>query len=241
MDEVIKQGIDRLPADALDAVAAYGAKATWPANFIIYQRGTDADGLFIVLRGRVALRSKVKSGRGFAPGIATAGETFGTEGLAQNSRYVTDARADEETETLYLSGVRFRAFLREQPQHAIALIGQVMAERGMLLERLRELATLSVEQRLLNALLRLADASGFEGDDGRLMIGPAQYRLLCELIGATRESVSVVMGRLVSEGVAERQGASILVAPDALRSRTSAETDVGVPVSRETEGARLEA
>jgi len=37
--------------------------------------------------------------------------------------------------------------------------------------------------------------------------------LLCELVGATRESVSLVLTRLVAEGLAERNGTTIYVAP----------------------------
>ena len=77
-----------------DAVAAYAAKATWPAGFVVYQRGASADGMFIVLQGRIVLRSRVKAGRAFVPALARAGETFGWEGLAPNARYATDARAD---------------------------------------------------------------------------------------------------------------------------------------------------
>ena len=50
-------------------------------------------------------------------------------GPVVDARYATDARADEESETLFLSTARFRAFVREQPQHSLALINQLMAER----------------------------------------------------------------------------------------------------------------
>jgi CRP-like cAMP-binding protein len=202
-----------LSRDEMDALATYAAKATWPAGFIVYARGSAADGVFIVLRGRIVLRSRVKAGRAFVPTVACPGETFGAEGLSPHGRYATDARADEESETLHLSGSRFRAFLRERPQHALALVGQIVTERTSLLEKLRELATLSVEQRLLTALLRMAQNQTFLAADGRITLGPAQYRLLCELVGATRESVSLVLGRLIAEGVAERQGTSIIMAP----------------------------
>ncbi len=215
LQDVVTNGCARLSRDERDALAAYAARAVWPAGFVIYQRGANADGVFVVSRGRIVLRTRVKAGRAFVPTIATEGETFGVEGLAAHGKYATDARADEESETLHLSGVRFRAFLREQPQHAITLFGQIVAERSALLEKLRELATLSVEQRLVATLARLARQGSFTGDDGRITLGPAQYRLLCELVGATRESVSLVLGRLVGEGLAERRGTSVIIAPPA--------------------------
>src|SRR5689334_2329802 len=207
--------IARLSESERIALQGYAARASWPAGFQIYERGTSADGVFIVTRGRVILRSRVRTGRGFVPWVATPGETFGAEGLAQNGTYVTDARADGETETLFLSSVRLRAFLREQPPHAFALLGQIMAERTILLDKLRELTTLSVEQRLVAALQRMASHESFLDDQGRIELCSSHYRLLCELVGATRESVSLVLGRLTGEGLVERVGNTVFIAPSA--------------------------
>lgn len=213
MDGVTVRSISRLPLIERQALASYAARASWPAGFLIYQRGAPADGVFFVARGRVVLRSRVRAGRGYVPWIATAGESFGAEGLAARSTYSTDARADAETETLHLSGARFRSFLREQPQHALAIIGQVMAERSVLLEKLRELTTLSVEQRLISTVLRMAKDPTFTTESGQIVLCAARYRLLCELVGATRESVSLVLGRLVGEGLVRREGSNYIVNP----------------------------
>ena len=195
------------------ALQGYAARATWPAGFQIYERNTTADGVFVVMRGRVVLRSRVRAGRGFVPWVATPGETFGAEGLSPNGVYATDARADEETETLFLSSANLRAFVREQPNRALVLIGQIMAERTALLDKLRELTTLSVEQRLVAALRRMASHDSFLSDDGRIELCSSRYRLLCELVGATRESVSLVLGRLTGEGLVERSGSTLYITP----------------------------
>ncbi len=209
----------RLAPPTVDALLAYAARATWPAGFVIYHRGAEADGIFVVTSGRVVLRSRVRAGRGFIPWIATPFETFGAEGLSASARYVNEARADEEVTTLFLSGSRFRVFLREQPLHAASLVAQVMAERSQLLEKLRELTTMSVEQRLVVSLCRLASFGGFTREDGCLVLNPARYRLLCELVGATRESVSLVLGRFTGEGLIERKGSTLFVHPEKLVGR----------------------
>jgi CRP-like cAMP-binding protein len=205
----------RLTEAERETLTPYAARASWPAGFAIYQRGAPADGIFIVTRGRIVLRSRVRAGRGFVPWIAAPGETFGSEGLSQNARYATDARADEESETLFLSAARFRAFLREQPQHSLVLINQLMNERTALLDKLRELTTLSVEQRLIATLVRMSANDTFTREDGRIVLCTNRYRLLCELVGATRESVSLVLGRLTGEGLVERKGTTLIIAPPA--------------------------
>ena len=214
-DESTGLAVARLSETERIALQGYAARAAWPAGFQIYERGANADGVFIVVRGRVVLRSRVRAGRGFVPWVATPGETFGAEGLSPSGQYATDARADEETETLYLSSANLRAFVREQPNRALALIGQIMAERTALLEKLRELTTLSVEQRLVAALRRLASHESFLTEDGRIELCSSRYRLLCELVGATRESVSLVLGRLTGEGLVERIGSTLYVTPTA--------------------------
>jgi CRP/FNR family transcriptional regulator, cyclic AMP receptor protein len=209
----------RLSTQTVDALMAYAARATWPAGFLIYQRGSEADGIFVVISGRVVLRSRVRAGRGFIPWIASAMETFGSEGLSACPRYVNEARADEESTTLFLSTSRFRSFMREQPTHACALVAQVLAERSMLLEKLRELTTMSVEQRLIVALSRMSAFDDVAREDGCLVLNPGRYRLLCELVGATRESVSLVLGRFTGEGMIERKGNLLLVRPERLADR----------------------
>jgi CRP/FNR family cyclic AMP-dependent transcriptional regulator len=184
----------------------------------------------------VLLRTRVKSGRGFITAVATSGRTFGGEGLAAAVRngavYVTDARADDETETLYLSGARFRALVRERPPQAFALFGQIMAEYGALLDKLRELATLSVEQRLVAALVRMARQEMFADDRGGVTLDAGQYRVLCELVGATRESVSLVVNRLVSEGLIARRDGGIAIAPvSELVARMNAANDGAAPLA----------
>jgi CRP/FNR family cyclic AMP-dependent transcriptional regulator len=208
----------RLPREQCEAILAYGARTTWPAGFTIYEKGAPADGVFLVLAGQVALRNQMGVGRSFVPWVATAGETFGGEGLNGSARYVSHARAETEAETLHLGSARFSALLREQPALALVLIRQLMAERTELLEKFGQHVTLTVEQRLLVALVRLAQSRhATERRNGPTVV---PRRLLGELVGATRESISLVLGRLSAEGLIQREGNGLVITePERLRER----------------------
>ena len=225
----------RLTPEEVVPIAAYGARATWPAGFQLYQRGAAADGVFIVLSGHIVLRNKIKVGRGFVPVIATVGQTFGTEGLSPNSDYVTDAGASEETKTLFLSGAQFRAFVREQPGQTLPLLSQIMSERAYLLEKLHELAALNVDQRLISTLSHLSTDRSFTTADGRLKLENNHHRLLCEMVGATRESIALALSRLVSAGIAERKGMTFLIEPNSLAAGlgNGHDTDSALSMTRE--------
>lgn len=229
----------KLVANDLVALAGYGARTTWPANFQIYQHGAEADGFSLVLRGHVILRNRVRTGRSFVPAIVTPGETFGTEGLTSGGRYVTDAHAADDSETMFISGLRFRSFVRERPGEALHLVGQLMSERSHLLEKLHELASQSVEGRLVASLERLSCDRSFLTGDGTLRLEVRHHRLLCEMVGATRESIALALGRLVGAGLAERKGMAFYVAPGALSRHIRSDYDTGdgmLPVANEALG-----
>jgi CRP-like cAMP-binding protein len=230
----------RLTPDEVALIGAYGARATWPAGFQLYQRGAVADGVFIVLDGHVVLRNKIKVGRGFVPVIATTGQTFGSEGLSPSSHYVTDASASEETKTMFLSGAQFRAIVRERPAHIIPLLSQIMSERAYLLEKLHELAALNVDQRLVSTLTHLSTDRSFTAPDGRLKLENSHHRLLCEMVGATRESIALALSRLVSAGIAERRGMTFLIEPGSLDPsfHENGDRNSAIPVARELASPR---
>src|SRR6476469_8993898 len=205
---VLMKEITRIAREQRDQIAAYGARTSWPAGFTIYEQGGAADGIFLVLRGQVVLRNQVAAGRSFVPWVATPGETFGGEGLEGSSVYASQARAEEESETLHLSSARFSAMLREQPATALILLRQIMAERTALLVKFGQHAMLTVAQRLIASLVRLA-----QSHDARAgaAVPPVPRRLLGELVGATRESISLVLGRLCAEGLVRREGGGLFI------------------------------
>lgn len=229
----------RLPREQCEALAAFGARTTWPAGFTIYERNASGDGVFVVLAGQVVLRNQMGVGRSFVPWVATPGETFGGEGLDGTCRYASHARAEVESETLHLSGARISALVREQPNLALALMKQLMAERTELLEKFGQHVTLTVEQRLLVSLLRMAQIQ--RANDGADTPVTVPRRLLGELVGATRESISLVLGRLSAEGLIQREGNGLVVLDsERLRDRLTIRAPTpGIQVYREPAAERL--
>ena len=200
----------QLTREDLAILTNYGAKANWPAGFVLYECGTPANGLFIALSGRIVLSNSGRNKRDFISWVAFERETFGCEGLSPEASYATNAYAAISSETLHLNFDSFRALVREQPACAIALSSQMVTERAAILRRLHDFAAASVDARVLAALDRLSHDPSSKAN-GTLVVSPSDYRLLCEMVGATRESISLALGRLVGSGVAERKGASYLI------------------------------
>lgn len=200
----------QITRDDLDILAKYGAKASWPAGFALYERGAPANGLFVVVSGRIVLSDNGRNKRDFVSWVAFERETFGCEGLSPRASYATNAYAAVQSETLHLNFDAYRALVREQPASAIALSGQMVTERAAILQRLHDFAAASVDARVLSALDRLSHDPSTKAN-GTLVVSPSDYRLICEMVGATRESISLALARLVGAGVAERKGASYVI------------------------------
>ncbi len=200
----------RLTRNDLEVLAGYGAKASWPSGFALYERGAPANGLFVVASGRIVLSSSGRNKRDFVSWVAFERETFGCEGLSPDASYSTNAYAAVQSETLHLNFDAYRALVREQPACAIALTSQMVTERAAILQRLHDFAAASVDARVLAALDRLSHDPSTKAN-GTLVVSPSDYRLICEMVGATRESITLALGRLVGAGVAERQGTSYVI------------------------------
>jgi CRP-like cAMP-binding protein len=106
-----------------------------------------------------------------------------------------------------------------------------MSERAYLLEKLHELAALNVDQRLVSTLTHLSTDRSFTADDGRLKLENSHHRLLCEMVGATRESIALALSRLVSAGIAERRGMTFLIEPSSLAAGVGNGHDIESPLS----------
>jgi hypothetical protein len=112
-----------------------------------------------------------------------------------------------------------------------------MAERAGLLEKLHAMASQNVENRLVTALERLSHDRSMLGSNGRLRIELKHHRLLCEMVGATRESIALAFGRLVGAGVVERKGMAFVMSPKDLAAHISgspADMVNGMPVVQES-------
>ena len=52
-----------------------------------------------------------------------------------------------------------------------------------------------------------------------LKLEPSHHRLLCEMVGATRESIALALSRMVGSGVATRDGTSFVIDTQQLSPR----------------------
>jgi CRP-like cAMP-binding protein len=109
-----------------------------------------------------------------------------------------------------LAPADFRALLREEwTVNERVLLRLTDLARG-LIDRVVDLSTLSVQQRLCLELLRLARAGGAEGNEARIAPAP-KHAELAHMVSSYREQVTRELSALARAGVLARQEGAIVV------------------------------
>lgn len=128
-------------------------------------------------------------------------EAFGTVALFTDRRYPAEATAVVDSVEISWPEATLLDLIERFPQIALNLVKIVGSRLREAQERLREVATQRVDQRIAHALLRLAhrDAT-HEGKGDPVIEFPVTRQDLAEMCGATQYTVSRVLTAWEKEG-----------------------------------------
>ncbi|MCZ7661187.1 MAG: Crp/Fnr family transcriptional regulator [Xanthobacteraceae bacterium] len=152
----------------------------------LFVQGRPAAACHALLHGRVRIAQQSAEGKTVTLRFVGPGEMFGVIGVFAGGRYLADAIAAADCVEIRWSASVMIDLMRRHPQIAlnvIAVLGQRFAETQ---DRLREVITERVEQRIARTLLRLAKADM----RGGAIVVRATQRDLGEMSGATHYTVS---------------------------------------------------
>ncbi len=186
-----------------------------PRGHILYGRGEEADGVFVVRRGHVRL---VLDGRGDSRTVAVAGpwELFAEEAMVPGSLRPYTAIAGERCMVSTLDGAEVRSVLRTS-QHTLTTYLEVKERELRLLRDANGGSRPTTRERLAAVLLDLADRLGAE-EEGIHVPHWFTHRELGDLAGAHRSTVTTTLNDWLYEGILEEAPRGFRLArPEALR------------------------
>ncbi|MFC4767482.1 Crp/Fnr family transcriptional regulator [Effusibacillus consociatus] len=213
---------DSLPLEDLMEIERMAPMKTIQKHTLIQTPATFREGLYFIKKGKLRLYKINSEGRQFTLGILGEGNVFGeidTFSLGTKGIYIETM---EETLLCSLTKEEFESFLTQRPQLALKLL-KVLSER--LLEReamLEQLALGGIRDRVLHLLVKLADQFGVEKADGFSKIDLVlSHQELANMIGASRESVTVVLNELVKQDLIRTGRMSIQIRLDEAKKELS--------------------
>ena len=187
------------------------------AGEIIYHMEDPADALYFIREGMVKISMYFPNGKEMILGLLGQYDIFGELLLLESERRPNQAEAVLDTTLIVMPESDFQRLLAQQPRIAMKFI-QVMSTNLWKAEsRFAEVGAFDAPGRLANLLLRLAKDFGVDGERGTVIDLTLTQQDLAKMIGATRETVSHCLARLLEYGAVRRRRAPITVNPDKLQ------------------------
>jgi CRP/FNR family cyclic AMP-dependent transcriptional regulator len=218
---------DALPDDRLDRVAQSCRWQSVEADQPLVLRAQDEGDVYFIVSGCVRITTYAASGRQVTFRDCGEGELFGELAAIDGSPRSADVLTLQPSVLASLAPADFRALLREEPLLAERVMLRLASLVRQLSERIIDLSTLEVPQRLQAELLRMAQAAGVADNRARLEPSP-KHAALASQISTNREQVTRELNALVRQGLLHKDGKALVVADVAhlARAVTNARGDI---------------
>ncbi len=170
----------------------------------IMQRLDQENGVFYIVDGIFRVTSFSENGRETIYRDTTVGEFFGEFAAIDDGPRTATIVSLTPGKLLYQSQNNFLEMVEQHPSVALKLLKQVTKRARYLANRVYELSTQRVEERLYAEILRM---SGYYAGESKSIIDPFPRHVdIAGTIGAQREAVTRILSSLVERGVIQKIG-----------------------------------
>lgn len=139
------------------------------------------------------------------------GQEFGLVAVLSGFEYPTSVQAVEECEALAWEGELLAQLIERYPQIAFNALRTLAQQNQAQQRRYQELLTKRVEQRLAQAILRLAEQVGHKTAEGLQLDILLSRESLAEMVGTDIYTVSRLMSRWTRSGFIQADRQSVLL------------------------------
>jgi CRP/FNR family transcriptional regulator len=151
------------------------------------------------------------SGREQVLAVNTVGESVAELPVFDGGPYPASAMAIDDTEIAFISRRDFHAYCLEHPEVALKVLAVVGSRLRRLVGIIEELSFTTIRERLISALVKLAQAGGRPTERGIEFMLPGSHQELANQLGTVRELISRNLMRLQAEGLLEVDARQIVV------------------------------
>lgn len=168
---------------------------------LIQSPDTFREGLYMLKEGKLKLYKINQEGKQFIVSILGSGNVFGEIDSFSLGTRDTFIETMDDTILCSLGKEEFEKFLIDRPQLTVRIMKELS---GLLKERdamLSQLALSNVRDRILHLLKTLAEKFGIPEDAYHKIDMPLSHQEIANMIGSTRETVTMVLNDLSKDGV----------------------------------------
>ena len=194
---------ERLPADDLQRLESVSTSKVFPRKTPIYLPADESRAVFMLATGRAKICHLTPDGKQSILAFIEPGELFGELAIFEGGSRDEYAEAIENTTVVKIPGDVFQEVIRRHADFSLGVTKMIGLRRRRIERRLKNLLFLSNRDRLTHLLLELAEQYGRRTPEGVELGIKLSHQDMANVIGSTRETVTVVLGELQSEGLIE--------------------------------------
>ena len=201
----------RLERRQIREILDLAAVRRFEADQAVFTEGDTAERFFMLLDGYIRVVRLTPEGEQVISLHIPSGQLFGIAKAIGRESYPATAMTAAESIVLSWPTRLWEEFLVKYNGFATETYKTVGARVGEMNNRIMEMATLHVEQRVANALLRLINQTGKKTDGGIEIDFPITRQNISEMTGTTLHTVSRLLSAWQKQGIVESQRKRIMV------------------------------
>ncbi len=213
----------KLPQGAAAELNQQRQTHLFPRGTVLFYEGATPNGLFILCSGQVKLSIGSSSGHVINLRIVEPGEALGLNSIIANEPYATRAEAFSHCQVSFVSRLHFLQLLRAHTDLSLNVSKHLSMELHKAYDQTRLLALAPGTQvKVAQFLLAWAEEHGELVTEGLRLAVHMTHEEIGESIGASRETVSRILGDFKRKQLIQMRGGTIVILqPQQLRSLTS--------------------
>jgi CRP/FNR family cyclic AMP-dependent transcriptional regulator len=186
---------------------------------VVYLPGDPGKSIFFVNGGRVKICKVTRDGKSLTLGYCGPSEMFGETCLVGAGARTEMAEAVENAMLTEVERGDFERLLSTTPTLAAGVARLMIARRADLESKLEALVFRDVTSKLAELLIKLGDEYGVDDSRGTLVALKITHQELANLIGSTRETVSLTLSQFKRKRLIVTEGRKVILSDlDALRA-----------------------
>jgi CRP/FNR family transcriptional regulator, cyclic AMP receptor protein len=190
-----------------------GDLRSYQARNTLFVAGEQARGLYFILNGSVAVMGEISDKQYITHDFINAGEFVGEVGFFadENERFRSSTvKARKATDVVFITYERLEQVAKMHPEVTMVLAKQMAKRLIKTSRRIREMAFLDIQGRILEVLRDLARQPDAEKTPLGIKIKITRLEI-CTFVGSSRETAGRSVRNLVEEGLISTDGGRAIV------------------------------
>ncbi len=206
-----KSMFNELPQEALCALSERKSTISHNKGQILFLEGTLPMGLFCISEGKVKVFKTDDSGREQIVRLAQAGDFLGYRALLSGENYNSSATILEEAKVCFIPKSSFTELVVKDVSFQNKLMQAVCHDLGVMEQKMADMASKNVRQRLATTLLMLNNTYGIDGEKHTEIDIALTREDLAQMVGTATETVIRLLSEFKKDKLIEINGKKISI------------------------------